>query len=168
MASAQLKAWLCILGIAFWVLNNGWEQNREWSRESSRSKKLWIPHVCSEGERGESGNKTNQGTWLFTIQGSCRKLSIWRVEIPERTRDLFRMVILMPEIWEPADNGPGRGRMWNVLHCFVTEQCFSGLPPELFAKFGSQRLLLFPNSRSLPQTAMTNHYLRCKSLGVRG
>lgn len=161
MTSAQLKAWLCSLGIAFWMLNNGWEQNRERSRESSRSEKLWIPHVCSE-RAGRVGKKTNKWTWLFAIQGSCRKLSIWRVEIPECTGDPFRMVILIPEIWEPDDNGPGPGRMWKALHCFV-----SGWPPELFAKFGPQRLLLFPNPRSLPQAAMTNHYLRCKSLEFR-
>lgn len=34
---------------------------------------------------------------------------------------------------------------------------FLDLSPELFTKFGPQRLLLFPKLRFFPQTAMTHH-----------
>lgn len=78
MASAQLKTWMCNLGIAFRVQNNNWERGCEWSQESSLSKKLWIPHVCSGEGRASQRNKTSKCTGLFAIQGIRRKLGIWR------------------------------------------------------------------------------------------
>lgn len=53
------------------------------------------------------------------------------------------MIILIPEIWEPDDDGPDRSMMWNALHFFfVTEQYFSVLSPELFTKFGPPKAFI--------------------------
>lgn len=60
------------------------------------------------------------------------------------------MIILIPEIWEPDDDAPGRSAR--------REMRFSDLSPELFTKFGPQRLLLFPKLRFLSQTSVTHHY----------
>lgn len=144
MASAQLKTWMCNLGIAFRVQNNNWERGCEWSQESSRSKKLWIPHVCS-GE-GRASQRTKQASVQDCLpsRGAAESSAYGVGRFRNALEISFRMIILIPEIWEPDDDAPGRSAR--------REMHFSDLSPELFTKFGPQRLFII----SKTQVSSTN------------
>lgn len=91
--------------------NNNWERSREWSQESSLSKKLWIPHVCSEEGRASQRTKQASAQACLPFRGATESSAYGVRRFRNALEISFRTIILIPEIWEPDDDAPGRSTM---------------------------------------------------------
>lgn len=159
MATAQLKMWMCTLGIVFWIQNNSWQQKHERPHENSQCKKHWIMHLCSDkgphkGTKQTSGRNCSpfKGATDHSAYGVGRFWNAWEISLGT--------TILVPETWEPDEKGLDWRMRWIVLPIFDLEYHFSALLPKSFTKLGSSRHLLFPKLQSLPQRTKICHSWR--------
>lgn len=149
MVSAQLKMWMCNLGIVFWIPNNSWPEKHERHHENSQCKKHWIMHLCSD-EGPNKGTKQTSGHNCLPFNGATdvSAYGVWRFQNVWETS--FGVTILVPETWGPDEKGPDRNMRWIVFSIFDTEQYFSASFPKIFTKLGSSRHLLFPKTQISP------------------